>query len=78
MEKEIRKLLTEILEITEEQIGDIEIHDDLLEYELDSLKAIELIVNLESSFDVMIDEEDLLIDNLCSIEKIMNVVNKYL
>ena len=78
MEKEskIRKILAEVLEMTEGDVENIGIEEELTEYNLDSLTAIELIVNLESVFDILIDDEDLLIENVSSIEKIIAVVNK--
>lgn len=80
MEKEskIRKILVEVLEMTEGDVQNIGIEEELTEYNLDSLTAIELIVNLESVFDIVIDDEDLLIENVSSIEKIIAVVNKYI
>ncbi|MNB80292.1 acyl carrier protein [compost metagenome] len=37
---------------------------------LDSIKTIELIVNLEVEFDIQIDDQDLLIENFSSVDKI--------
>lgn len=43
---------------------------------LDSLKTIELIVNLEIEFDIQIDDEDLLVDNFSSISKIASLLSE--
>ncbi len=75
-DKVITKFLIELFELAEEQ--DIPLKADLTEYGLDSIKAIQLVVNLENYYSIMIDEDDLLLENLCSIEKIINVVDKYL
>lgn len=43
---------------------------------LDSLQIVELVVELESAFDIEIADEDLSIDNLKSFEKIVLLVQK--
>ena len=39
--------------------------------------AIELIVHLESEFDILIDDDDLSMDNVRKISEIISFVNKY-
>lgn len=70
------KILVEILECEEEQLKSQE-EKDLTDMGLDSIKAIELVVNLESEYEIMIDEDDLLLENLNTINKIVQVVAKY-
>lgn len=43
---------------------------DLRNEGLDSVKTIELIVNLEIEFDIEIDDQDLLVENFSTIHKI--------
>lgn len=76
IEKIIRNKIREILEI--ENADKMAMAEDLKEYGMDSLNAIELIVALEMEFAIEFNEEDLLVDNLCTIQKLKDVVKKYL
>jgi acyl carrier protein len=76
IEKIIRDKIREILEI--ENADKMAMAEDLKEYGMDSLNAIELIVALEMEFAIEFNEEDLLVDNLCTIQKLKDVVKKYL
>lgn len=77
MEEIIKNIVTEILKLDNNDVN-ISLEDDLTSFGLDSLNAIEIVVNLESEFDIQIDDDDLLIDNLSSIHKIMGLIDKYL
>lgn len=44
---------------------------------MDSLNAIELVVALEMEFGIEFAEDDLLVDNLCTVQKLILVVRKY-
>lgn len=74
MEEVIRNEIGEILEI--EDIGSLDKDVDLKEYGMDSLNAIEIVVALETEFGIEFEEEDLLLDNLCSIQKLIEVVTR--
>lgn len=78
MEKKVIKLLAEVLNLSYEKIAGINGDDNLIEYALDSLTAIELVVNLESEFDIEVDEDDLLIEKLDTINKIILLIKKYI
>lgn len=77
MEEKIIDILVEMLGLTTEQKNDIK-NANLFEYGLDSLKVIELIVQLEAAFGIFIDDDDLLINNFGSISDICVMINKYL
>lgn len=77
-EKIIRKILAEVLEENKKEISRISLTDDLTEHGLDSISAINMIVQLEEKFGIEIIEDDLLVENVSTIEKIINVINKYL
>ena len=77
MEEIIKNIVTEILKLYNDDVN-ISLEDDLTSFGLDSLNAIEIVVNLESEFDIQIDDDDLLIDNLSSIHKIMGLIDKNL
>ncbi len=75
LEKTIRNKLAEVLKI--ENSEEISLDKDLKEYGMDSLNAIELVVALEMEFGIEFAEDDLLVDNLCTVRKIILVVRKY-
>ncbi len=76
LEKTIRNKLAEVLKI--ENPEEISLEKDLKEYGMDSLNAIELVVALEMEFGIEFAEDDLLVDNLCTVQKLILVVRKYL
>jgi len=51
--------------------------EDLRIYGLNSIKAIELIINLEEALCVEVNDEDLTIDNVSTVGKIKSLINKY-
>lgn len=72
------KVLSIMYEITEgiysrEELISIDYEKERV---LDSLQIVELVVELESAFDIEIADEDLSIDNLKSFEKIVLLVQK--
>lgn len=77
MVEKIKGIIAEVLELDEERIQTISEDSSLIELGLDSLNAIEIIVNLESEFDIEVDDEDLMIDSLYTIELLCNLIKKY-
>ena len=77
MEEQIKSIIADILSLTDEQIENLTLETDLFEIGLDSIIAIELIVHLESEFDILIDDDDLSMDNVRKISEIISFVNKY-
>lgn len=61
IEKLVREKLREIMQI--ENPEQLSAEEDLKEYGMDSLNAIELVVALEMEFGIEFSEEDLLVDN---------------
>ncbi|MGF7050450.1 acyl carrier protein [Paenibacillus sp. DS2015] len=74
IEKRIELKVKEILEISENQ--EIGYKEDLSILGLDSLKSISLVVELEMLFDIAFEDEELLMQNFSSIEKIAQLVNE--
>lgn len=68
----IREQLQEILEIT--NAFEITLEDDLREYGMDSLNAVELVVSLEYKFGIEFNEEDLFVESLNSIQKLVDII----
>lgn len=63
------------LEIIPEDVN-VDIDDDLLaEYLVDSFKFIEFIIQIEESFNIEMDEEDVLVEKFNSIRAIANMVD---
>lgn len=75
MEEQLIEIVKAVLELSE----DIEIENDtdLQELGLDSMTCVEIVVNLEEEFGVTIDEEDLLVENMSSIDALVRLVEKY-
>jgi acyl carrier protein len=51
--------------------------DDLINYGLNSVLAVELVVKLENRFNITIDDEDLSMQNYNTIENIRKLLLKY-
>ena len=68
----IREQLQEILEIT--NAFEITLEDDLRDYGMDSLNAVELVVSLEDKFGIEFNEEDLFVESLNSIQKLVDII----
>nr|WP_236871238.1 acyl carrier protein [Brevibacillus laterosporus] len=68
-----------ILEILQEMLGikePIAEHDDLTTMGLDSMTTIRLVVALERAFDLEFSEDDLLLANFRTVEKISGLINE--
>ena len=77
MEEFIKNTLQEILELDDNTINKMGNDDDLVNIGLDSLKAIELVVYVEDNYGITISDDDLLIDNISTINKIANMIKSY-
>lgn len=78
MVDKITEIITEVLELNSDTLANMNEHSDLVELGLDSLKAIEIVVNLEEEFDITVDEDDLLIENMSTITKLADLMEKYI
>lgn len=50
---------------------------DLLTWGMDSVTAIQLIIMLESEFDIQFNDEDLMLTTVQSVDSIVSTVRKY-
>jgi acyl carrier protein len=75
----MRETITELIRNVISLDANREIKDDenLIDLGLDSIKTIEIVVELEDGFDIEIDEDDLMLDNFSTISKIMELVKRY-
>lgn len=81
-EQELCKYVLEILiengNIKEgEKLPLIQLDTDLSSVGMDSILFIQLIVLLETSYSIEIDDEDLLIEHFSTINKIVHTLEKY-
>lgn len=76
MIERLRGILCEVLKIGKEPNEILE-DTDLLELGLNSLNAIEMIVYLEDAFEIEISDEDLMLENLSSINMICDMLRTY-
>ena len=73
----IKMQIIEILKLTKNEYEDLEKDASLEKYGLDSLSAIELVVSLEKIFNINIDDEDLLMENLNTLDNLKKLIEKY-
>ena len=76
MNEKIRTIFSEILKV-EKDIYNIPNDANLIELGLNSLNAIEMVVYLEDTFGIEIRDEDLMIDNMSSINQICELLKRY-
>lgn len=72
LEQVITKKLSEMLN----REVSIDYETDLRKEGLDSIKTIELIVNIEVEFDIQIDDQDLLVENFSTVSKITRLLSE--
>ncbi|MNR11774.1 acyl carrier protein [compost metagenome] len=72
----IKDKLAEVLKLDQETVLGLSEDEDLRNYGLSSLAAVELVVALELMFNILIEEEDMLIENLCSLNQIATLVRR--
>lgn len=77
MEEKLREIVARVLELSEEQAEDLDRDTDLMEIGLDSMTCVEVVVNLEDEFGITVEEEDLLVENMSTIARLEELVEKY-
>lgn len=73
---EVIQILREVCENEELEFLDDETY--LSEFGLDSLKAIITIVKIEERLGVEFSDEDLIVENVETLKKLMSVIHKYI
>lgn len=74
----IKEILVQILDIKKDMINKINDYEDLSNYGLDSICAIQLVVIIEDMYNIKFFDNDLLFERLNTIEKIKQLISKYL
>ena len=76
-EQSIKEILSQVGEINKDEIETLTGNSDLRNIGIDSLTSIELVVKLEESFDISIGDDDLSVDNVSTINAIIELIKKY-
>lgn len=75
IEIEIRKELAGFEELVKDADA-IGLDEDLKDAGVSSLDAIKLVVHLETKYDFEFDDEDLIYENMCTIQRLIQTVLK--
>jgi len=78
MKEKVIELVRKVLNLDESFDENELISSDLLILGIDSIVAIQLIIMLESEFDIEFTDEDLMLQSVQSIGSIMNTLQKYI
>lgn len=78
IERIIRNLIKCTIETPMFDADSVGVLDTLTDVGLDSMDLIALVVAIESNFDIELQDEDLLFENLDTIKKIIDIVRKYI
>jgi len=73
----INKMLMSVLKIDHSVVSNLSTEQVLTDYGLNSLTAIQLVVQIENEYGVTIDDIDLLLENMTTINKIVALIEKY-
>ncbi|WP_341281908.1 phosphopantetheine-binding protein [Paenibacillus sp. FSL H8-0537] len=74
----IVNILAKLLNLEPELLVGLGEDADLTEQYLSSVLVVELVVELEQYFGLMIDDEDLLTENVSTMRKIGELISKYI
>ncbi|MCF0128521.1 MAG: acyl carrier protein, partial [Pseudobutyrivibrio sp.] len=71
MTEQIKEIISEVFGVDASDYAD---DFDLQEVGLDSMTSVEVVVSLEEAFGISVDDEDLLVENLCTIANLVALV----
>ncbi|MCM1047353.1 MAG: acyl carrier protein [Clostridiales bacterium] len=77
MEKKLKDIIVRVLKLSADDEGKLNSDTDLMELGLDSMTCVEVVVNIEDEFGIMVEEEDLLVENMSTIKKLGELIEKY-
>ncbi len=78
IKEQIIAVIASALNIEPEQINSISADENLNRVGVDSVNFIEIIISLEDKLHIVFDDEELLLDNLNTLNKLENVVSQKL
>lgn len=70
LKQKCREIVSSILELDDDM--NLSLNDDLSSLGLDSMKSVELVIELEEVFNIIFEDEELITDNFSSIKKIVD------
>ncbi|SFL80480.1 Phosphopantetheine attachment site [Paenibacillus sp. 1_12] len=76
-ELEFLDILERVLKQERDLLDSLGPDEDLIEYNLNSIIVVELVVELEVVFGIEIDDDDLLTENVSTLRRIKELVDKY-
>ncbi|MCP1311562.1 acyl carrier protein [Paenibacillus tyrfis] len=72
---EIKSLIEGILDgVLEQNNQQYDLDQELGQLGLDSMKSVALVIDLEEQFDIIFEDEELLVENFSSLQKIIEIV----
>jgi acyl carrier protein len=72
--EKIAEIVAAVLRIEPQQVLQLSGDDSLSSIGMDSLNCMDIVVNIEEEFSISFNDEELLLDNLNSINKLTNIV----
>lgn len=72
MKQSVLEILADILGV---DCTTLEDGKELSDFGMNSVKSVELIINLEEKFNIFFDDDELLYENFSSIENILNMIS---
>ena len=74
----IKSILADAQILQSEQLDNVRDDEDLRNHGLNSMNSIELVVKLENLYGFAMADDDLLLDNISTINNIVAIIKKYL
>lgn len=74
LEKEVLQIVANVLKASEEVAATVDWETPLHTIGLDSLNCVEVIVMLEEKFDIVFEDEELMIDRLNTVRKLTDTI----
>ncbi len=78
IKEQIIAVIASVLNIETEQVSSISADENLNRVGVDSVNFIQIIIGLEDNLHIVFDDEELLLDNLNTLNKLENVINQKL
>lgn len=69
-------IIAKLKEILDSVPSDLQLEDDLRSFGLDSLKSVQLIVELEEMLGITFDDEEIMLENFVTVKSINELVTR--
>ena len=76
--KDIVEIVSNLLDISLKSIENIDENENLMNLGMSSISCIKLVVLLEEKYNFVLKDEDLLIEKLNTISKLVKIIERYL